>query len=177
MILKVLSISLLIAVVEMAAYGAPKADPEKPLYQFKWGGPPPCSMTFFGAMEEVTVEKELVDSESEKSADMWQDMAKWSAVGALALTLLWYFSSKRELGGAAGVALLCSLGCTVMAEIVTKGWLIALLVIFVGVVLILGYLWRDKSIWKWYKDKRKTPLKDQQGEGQSSDDHLDGKTQ
>jgi hypothetical protein len=163
-------IFILLLALTSVALGAPKADSEKPLYQFKWGGPPPGKMTFFGSMQEVTVDVDLIDTEGEKSADMWQDLAKWCAYGALVLTALWYFSSKRELGGAAGISLICSLGCTIMAEIVTNAWWMAGLIIGVVGLLIIGYLLRNKSLRKWitskYKQrKRKSELKDQQGKG------------
>lgn len=150
MIFRLIAIFIL---ASMTAFAAPKADPDKPLYQFKWGYPPPFNMTIFGAMEEVTVDAELADTQGDKSADTWQSLAKWSAIAALVLTGLWYFSSKRELGGAAGVSLLCSLGCTVMAEIVTRAWMIAVGVVAIVFVLLIGYLIRDKSVYEWIKGK------------------------
>jgi hypothetical protein len=147
----------------------PKADPEKDLWQWT-GYPPPGNMWLGGKCKRVTVDKSIAATEGERSADMWQDLAKWSAIGALVLTALWYFSSKRELGGAAGVALLCSLGCTIMAEIVTHAGWIALFVVGILIILFLGYKWRDKSIWTWWKTRKEKTNKAEDAEGEQTND-------
>ena len=66
MIQKSLSIILLIIAVEMVAFGAQAIDPDKPLYQFDWGGPPPGHCTFFGGMSERQHPKPVISPEEKQ---------------------------------------------------------------------------------------------------------------
>lgn len=162
-------VSIALAVVWAAGAFAddslPPMDESKPVYQFTWGGPPPLDMTFFGAMQEVEPKEKIVHAESKKSAGMWQKLAKGTALGAVVLTFVWYFSNKKQIAGAAVLSLLISFGCTIMAEIVSKAWMIALGGAIVAAVIAVGFLIQNKSFSAWWKSRKqfRSPTKKKQG--------------
>jgi len=97
-----------------------------------------------------------IGEESRKSADTWQTLAKWTAIFAVVLTFAWYVMKDRMVAGAAMLSLGISFGCTVMAEIVTNAWILAGLILLVGLIVGIGYLIRDKSVLEWWRNRKKS---------------------
>jgi len=153
--MKLQILSILACLTALSALGAPKGDPSKPYYQNVVPGLPTGGGTRTGGIwAERVPEPDIVyrESEGEKSADHWQTLSKWTAIGAIVLLFAWYLLKTRLVAGMALLSLGISFGCTVMAEIVTKAWIMAVLILLVGALLAIGYLLRNRSVINWVRD-------------------------
>ena len=158
--MKHLRLSILAGLIVLSGLAAPKGDPDKPYYQNVIPGLPTGGGTRTGGIwTEREPETKIVyrESEGEKSANHWQDLSKWTAIGAVILTFAWYVMKARLVAGMALLSLGISFGCTVMAEIVTKAWILAALILLVGAMILAGYLLRNKSVIEWWRNRKRKP--------------------
>ena len=153
---------IIIAVLPLMAYAEIEKAPAPTYYRNLLPGVPIGGGKVIGGVYAKTIPDAVIvykESEGEKSADHWQNLAKYTAILAVVLTFAWYVMKTRVVMGMAFLSLGISFGCTVMAEIATKAWIMASLVGVVAVLVLIGYLLRDKSVIAWIKNlraKRKT---------------------